>query len=1130
MAEFVGKTSLAKTTSGTLELTPDAGTMDGDVMFAFIVVRGPDVTENPITPPDGWDELDFIFESGSPSLNVGVYQRTADDEGSEYAWAFGSENESCGSLVTYGDIDPDAPVLVHAIGGQASGSTTRTTPAVAIAEDGCVVVSYFADRSGSTWVGPDEERAEVKVPATSASLLVCDSGDDEIPTGETTRTATASASTSVAVQGIIVLSPAPPPAPPPARFPLPDTYELLLDGTWTDITGYVYDRDEVAITRGRSAEAQEADPSKMTLTLNNRDGRFSPRNPSSPYYGILGRNTRIRASLPAPAGYLRLEAGATQSHMSCPSAAALAVTDLDVRIDLDVDDWGDGNVCGKYDVDGDDCSWFLDFFGNQLFLVWSPTGADADRIEAGATVGIPSASRLALRVTLDVDNGSGGYEVKFYTSDSIEGTWTQLGDTVTGSGTTSIASSSADLEVGALSTIEGSGPDGRLWAFELYDGIDGTLVAGPDLDAQTPGDNEFTDEQDNVWTVGAGAQLDDRDYRFHGEVATWPTTYSMNGVDHYVQITAAGIKRRLTQNAPPARSPMFREFASPARTHIQAYWPMEDGQEATQIAAAGSGVAPMKIEGAPTLASYSGWTASDPLPVMASGRLTGVVPSYFSTGEISIRLFVFVDENPAAETSLLHVSTTGSAKEWDVRLTSSGGLRTRAWGPDGASLLDSTAAFAMASRGFTILDLELSEDGSDVDWRTLVIDFNNTQTRDASFTQVSDSGTVSGQTAGAARVVTVGRDQGLTNVVVGHLTVAEDLTAYAGTTAAIAAQNGENPTDRMERLCDEEEVAFVSVSHGARGNFVLLGDQLNRTHVELLQEAADTDLGILYEPRRELGFAYRSRASMYNQDPGLTLDYSAAQVTGDLVPVDDDRATLNDLRVEREGGSSVHVEQTTGPLSTAAPPDGVGRYPGQVTVTLSTDAQLADHAGWRLHLGTVDEPRVPTLEVNLRAPGISDDLYDQVMALDIGDRIVLTGIPEGLPRDDVSLLVQGYSESLRLTAHVVVFNLTPESPWHVGQIETDGFDRIDTDGSTLAAAATSTATSLSVASTGALWTTSSDDLPFDIFAGGERMTVTAISGTTSPQTFTVTRSVNHIVKAQASGTAVRIVDPVFVAL
>lgn len=129
------------------------------------------------------------------------------------------------------------------------------------------------------------------------------------------------------------------------------------------------------------------------------------------------------------------------------------------------------------------------------------------------------------------------------------------------------------------------------------------------------------------------------------------------------------------------------------------------------------------------------------------------------------------------------------------------------------------------------------------------------------------------------------------------------------------------------------------------------------------------------------------------------------------------------------------------------------------------------------------------------------------------------------------MLVQGYSETLRKMQHVIEFTLAPESPWHIGAVEVDGYDRLDAVASTLAADATSTDTELSVATSGEpLWTADPDDLPFDVLVAGERVTVTAVSGASSPQTFTVVRGVNGVVKAQSAGAEVRLPNPVHIAL
>src|SRR5262245_12420025 len=84
-------------------------------------------------------------------------------------------------------------------------------------------------------------------------------------------------------------------APFPQR-PLAISVAIFVDGGWLDITPDVYggDRATIEITRGRSSEATDVEPSRATMQLNNRDGRYSPRNPTSVLYGKIGRNTPIR--------------------------------------------------------------------------------------------------------------------------------------------------------------------------------------------------------------------------------------------------------------------------------------------------------------------------------------------------------------------------------------------------------------------------------------------------------------------------------------------------------------------------------------------------------------------------------------------------------------------------------------------------------------------------------------------------------------------------------------------------------------------------------------------------------------------------------------------------------------------
>ena len=122
--------------------------------------------------------------------------------------------------------------------------------------------------------------------------------------------------------------------------------------------------------------------------------------------------------------------------------------------------------------------------------------------------------------------------------------------------------------------------------------------------------------------------------------------------------------------------------------------------------------------------------------------------------------------------------------------------------------------------------------------------------------------------------------------------------------------------------------------------------------------------------------------------------------------------------------------------------------------------------------------------------------------------------PDLVVYDPVDQLAFQVTEQLGGFHYAMEFNAVPESPYEVAFA---GTARADTAGSQLHTSYSSSATSFSVDVTaGNLWTTSGGDVPFDINVAGERITVTAISGSSSPQTFTVTRSVNGVVKAQAA--------------
>lgn len=117
-----------------------------------------------------------------------------------------------------------------------------------------------------------------------------------------------------------------------------------------------------------------------------------------------------------------------------------------------------------------------------LGFSWYPAGTTASQLGANSTALVTTVFSNGqagwVRVTLDVDNGAGGYDVRFYTS-TDGSNWTQLGTTITGGSTTNLIASNEPLWVGDRRS---SGAfifsfEGKIARAQFYHGIDGTLIA-----------------------------------------------------------------------------------------------------------------------------------------------------------------------------------------------------------------------------------------------------------------------------------------------------------------------------------------------------------------------------------------------------------------------------------------------------------------------------------------------------------------------------------------------------------------------------------------------------------------------------------------------------------------------------
>jgi hypothetical protein len=652
----------------------------------------------------------------------------------------------------------------------------------------------------------------------------------------------------------------------------------------------------------------------------------------------------------------------------------------------------------------------------------------------------------------------------------------------------------------------------------------------------------------------------DADVRFVGEVSEWPSEWTAGGADVWVPLRAAGISRRLLQGADPLESTVTRFARS---NNAVGYWPLGDIPGSSQAASGLEGGAPL----VPRLVSLFGaplapntplpWGQAEMFPHLPGGLLTPEMGSDNESVEMDGNTLAGASGSWAMDVLFRTTAPLGT----DPAVTGGQALFFRVIDGDGnrwllaknradpdelqVTLSDEGGASIDSSAAF---DAGPISDGNPHHLRLQVVDAAGTT---ATVTVYVDgvsvlSDTFSGMpttlTAPAAVKVSFRRDDGTPNlslpVSFAHMVVwADSPPTVAAMLDAYRGHAGETAGRRIERLCDEEGVAFVG--SGDLDDTQPLGPQYPDGFVAILREAAETDPGILHDARTSAALRYVTGRSLYNQDPTLELSYGA---TGELSsppsPTDDDQQTRNDVTVTRRDGGRAQAVQESGPLNVSMPtadPQGVGRYTTSVQVNTMSDGLLPDHAGWRLHLGTVDETRYPQINLDLAAMGRAGKtaLSAAAATLDVGSRLTIDNLPAWLPPDLVQQHTLGFVETLTQFGWDITVAGAPASPYRIGEVEHADLGMLLSDSAVTAEALDSTETGVDInAGAGPDWVHEAD---FDVIIGGERMTVTAVSamaGTfpTRTCTLTVTRSVDGIVKSHATAAPITFLFPSFIGL
>jgi hypothetical protein len=215
--------------------------------------------------------------------------------------------------------------------------------------------------------------------------------------------------------------------------------------------------------------------------------------------------------------------GVSGSNATTPDNAALDITgDLDLRALISLDDWTPSaqiGIMGKWTLAGNQRSYLFAMNTTGNLQLYTSTDGVAS-VQAASTVPISiGAGPLAVRVTIDVNNGAAGRTITFYVSPNLSsqidgvpsdvlnsGPWYQLGSPVIIATAITLFSSSAPLEMGSFNAGANTFP-GIFHAGQVRNGIGGTVAADPNFGGQVTDTTSFADSAGRTWTVNGTARV-----------------------------------------------------------------------------------------------------------------------------------------------------------------------------------------------------------------------------------------------------------------------------------------------------------------------------------------------------------------------------------------------------------------------------------------------------------------------------------------------------------------------------------------------------------------------------------------------------------------------------------------------
>lgn len=884
-------------------------------------------------------------------------------------------------------------------------------------------------------------------------------------------------------------------------------------GVGVDITSYVRRPGQdggqaITYSNGRQDEGNQIDAGTMNLTLDNRTGIWTPQNVNGTYYGQLNRNTPIQLTMPLGSDDFTRTASASMGVSTSGGAWAHSTT------------WSINGTSAIYQS-------AANVIGSAL--LGNADSRDFDLRFTGSVSAVATGANLILGGAGRYAGGADSlfFKLEFNTAGTVDLRLTKYDTSMTNlAEATAIFTYAANTKVRVR--CQAAGTTMRMKAWKPVDPL------APDADEPDAWNLEATEGTRTgtrlglyAWRVAGNTNpgtpimyVDDftaEAIEWTGSVVQWPTRWDKSGNNAWAPIQAAGQLRRLRQGQGQLQSPLRRQLSSYTP---YGFWPLEDAAGSTQFESAVENRQPaypdrVTAGGDSTLPGAFRAVTFDAADSSISFKTTRKAPAE-DTGYSAMFLFK-LSSLPGTTTRLARIYNTGEVARWDITMNDSFIVAAGYIGGSSAVFVQGTIAFASVLNPLDWIAVQLEVEygplPNQIYWDFIVHQVGDT-------TYYADSGDYP-TAATAPPVVTTAILGGtvLSGAAFSMFYIGSNTLPFVdnGFSLVSAGYEGELAADRVARIAAETGLP-IDVEPG---DSEPMGAQRESTALEALRSCESADYGILYEGR-DGRLGYRPRVARYNVPSLLTLSMVAGQLDDPPEPTFDDQRLRNVWTISRVGGSSATVSNDE---SVALD----GEVSGSESINVQLDTSITDHAAWRVHLGTQEALRWPSISMNF---GRSPSLIPYWLTRTYGFRFgVSTGLPQ-VAGSEPDVIAEGYQATIHPDAWTVDLNCSGASPWDVAVLEDlDTPARADTAGCETTEEIDTTETAWSVTTTeGPIWNPATT-FPILMQCEGEIISVSAIvTGVSPAQTLTVTRSVNGVVKTHPIGAAVSLAYPSRVAL